>query len=73
MQFKLFSIPATGDAGAEEELNCFLRSHRAVSVEKELVKNSDTACWCFCVEYLLNSPLPRSPEPFRLRLRRDMI
>ena len=58
MQFKLFSIPATGDAGAEEELNCFLRSHRAVSVEKELVKNSDTACWCFCVEYLLNSPLP---------------
>ena len=24
MQFKLFSIPATGDAGAEEELNRFL-------------------------------------------------
>ena len=23
MQFKLFSIPATGDVEAEEELNCF--------------------------------------------------
>jgi hypothetical protein len=32
MQFKLFSIPATGDVEAEEELNRFLRSHRAVSV-----------------------------------------
>jgi superfamily II DNA helicase RecQ len=55
MQFKLFSIPATGDAGAEEELNLFLRSHRAVSVEKELVQGGQTAYWCFCVEYLLGS------------------
>ena len=43
MQFKLFSIPATGDATAEEELNKFLRSHRAVSVEKHLVQNGATA------------------------------
>ncbi len=57
MQFKLFSIPATGNAESEEELNRFLRSHRAVSVQKELI-NGHTACWCFCVEYLLNSPLP---------------
>ena len=55
MQFKLFSIPATGDAAAEEELNGFLRSHRAVSVQKELVQGGQTACWCFCVEYLLGS------------------
>jgi hypothetical protein len=57
MQFKLFSIPATGDAEAEEELNRFLRSHRVVSVEKELVQGGHTAYWCFCVEYLLNGPL----------------
>ena len=31
MQFKLFSIPATGDSASEEELNRFLRSHRAVA------------------------------------------
>jgi superfamily II DNA helicase RecQ len=53
MQFKLFSIPATGDAEAEEELNRFLRSHRAVSVQKELVQGGQTAYWCFCIEYLL--------------------
>jgi len=58
MQYKLFSIPSTGDADAEEDLNRFLRSHRAVSVEKELVQGGHTAYWCFCVEYLLNSPSP---------------
>ncbi len=46
------SIPATGDLDAEEELNRFLRSHRVVSVQKELVAESATACWCFCIEYL---------------------
>ncbi|MGA2032877.1 MAG: HRDC domain-containing protein [Thermoguttaceae bacterium] len=55
MQFRLFSIPATGDAEAEEELNRFLRSHRAVSVQKELVQGGQTAYWCFCIEYLLGS------------------
>ena len=55
MQFKLFSIPATGDNEAEEDLNRFLRSHRAVSVQKELVESGQTAYWCFCVEYLLGS------------------
>ena len=58
MQFKLFSIAATGDVESEEELNRFLRSHRAVSVQKQLVNNGDTPCWCFCVEYLSNSSLP---------------
>lgn len=55
MQFKLFSISASGDSEAEAELNLFLRSHRAVSVEKELVNNGHTAYWCFCIEYLLGS------------------
>ena len=55
MQFRLFSIPATGDTEAEEELNRFLRSHRAVSVQKELVQGGQTAYWCFCVEYLPGS------------------
>lgn len=43
MQFKLFSIPATADAEAEEEPNRFLRSHRVVSVQKELVQGGQTA------------------------------
>ena len=68
MQFKLFSIPAMGDAEAEEELNRFLRSHRAVSVQKELVVNGDTPCWCICVEYLLNSQLPEGKGGGRSRV-----
>jgi hypothetical protein len=52
MQFKLFSIPATGDDAAEEELNLFLRSHRAVSVQRELVQSGARASWCFCIELL---------------------
>jgi hypothetical protein len=51
MQFKLFSIAAAGDAESEE-LNCCLRSNRAVSVEQELVQGGHTAYWCSCVEYL---------------------
>jgi superfamily II DNA helicase RecQ len=83
MQFKLFFIPATGDSESEEELNRFLRSYRAVSVEKELVQGSHTAYWCFCVEYLPSGPAetkgggrPRvdykeilSPEDFALFVR----
>ena len=52
MQLKLFSIPATGDPQVEEELNRFLRSHRALSVQKELVQSGGAADWCFCIEYL---------------------
>ena len=68
MQFKLFSIPATGDAEAEEELNRFLRSHRAVSVQKELVQGGHTAYWCFCVEYLPSSPAGRQRRRRRPRV-----
>ena len=56
MQFRLFSISASGDAEAEEELNRFLRSRRAVSVQRELVQTGSGAFWSFCVEYLLGPP-----------------
>jgi superfamily II DNA helicase RecQ len=71
MQFKLFSISARGDAEAEEELNRFLRSHRAVSVEKELIHAGGTACWCFCVEYLFGSPSDGRGSPGGARGRVD--
>jgi hypothetical protein len=50
MQFKLFAISASGDDAAEEELNRFLRSHRVVSVQKELVRDGGGPFWCFCIE-----------------------
>ncbi len=52
MQFRLFSIPATGDVEGEAALNGFLRSHRAVSVQRELVQAAGSTYWCFCVEYI---------------------
>jgi len=70
MQFKLFSIPATGDYAAEEELNLFLRSHRAVSVQRELVQSGGGASWCFCIEYLLG-PRPTSEQQGGGRRRVD--
>jgi len=69
MQFKLFSIAATGDPDAEEELNRFLRAHRAVSVQKELVQDGQAAYWCFCIEYLTG--VPASDERGRGRSRID--
>jgi len=53
MQFKIFKIPCIGDEEAEESMNHFLRTHRIVSVTKELVTLSEGVTWCFCVEYLL--------------------
>jgi len=55
MRFKLFSISASGDAEAEEELNRFLGGHRVVSVQKELVRDGAGGYWCFCIEYLLGA------------------
>ena len=52
MQFRIFSVPASGDAAAEEELNHFLRANRVVSVSKELSTVAGSPTWFFCVEYL---------------------
>ena len=55
MQYKFFTIPAIGGdwAWAEEELNAFLRSHRVLTVQRELANNgSQNCCWSFCVEYM---------------------
>ncbi len=54
MQYKFFTIPAiSGDTvRAEEELNAFLRGHRVLTVQRELVNNGQQSCWCCCVEYM---------------------
>ena len=35
-----------------EELNSFLRGHRILKVERELVQRESAPCWAVCVEYL---------------------
>ena len=53
MQIKIFTIPATGGAAIEEEMNNFLRSHRILRVREEFVVSEEGAYWCFRIRYLL--------------------
>ncbi len=40
MQYKFFTFPVAPSSEQEEELNSFLRSHRVLSVDKELSHNA---------------------------------
>lgn len=57
MQLKFFTIPALGEGNSimEEELNAFLRGHRILNVQRELISNGQLSCWCCCVEYVEGS------------------
>lgn len=52
MQIKLFTIPVLGGDSLNEELNRFLRSHKVLHVEQELISISKEAFWCFSIKYL---------------------
>jgi superfamily II DNA helicase RecQ len=56
MQLKLFVLPVKNLDAAEAEMNAFLRSHRVLTVKKELVAEGENSFWTFCVEYLESSP-----------------
>ena len=53
MQYRFFDISAADAEQAEQELNRFVRSHRVISVQKELVREVGGAYWALCVEYLV--------------------
>jgi superfamily II DNA helicase RecQ len=52
MQFGFFRIPLGSAEAHVEELNRFLRTHRILNVQRELVQESGSPCWAVCVEYL---------------------
>jgi superfamily II DNA helicase RecQ len=52
MQVKFFQIPSAGCEAVEAELNAFLRSHRILKVDREMVQRESAPCWAVCVEYL---------------------
>ena len=54
MQYKFFNIPTvSGDTdAAEEEMNAFLRGHRVLTVQRELVNDGGSSFWSCCVEYI---------------------
>ena len=65
MQMAFFSVPARGDAGLQEDLNVFLRSHRVLSVHREFVGQGENAFWALAVEYLVLEPIKREVERWR--------
>jgi superfamily II DNA helicase RecQ len=52
MQIKLFTIPIASADNATEELNRFLKAHKVLEVENQLVSNEKGASWCFCVKFI---------------------
>jgi superfamily II DNA helicase RecQ len=61
MQMMFFAIPARCDGGLQEDLNRFLRSHRVMTVHRELVAQGDNSFWALAVEYMEGSA-SSSPE-----------
>lgn len=45
MQLKLFILPVKNLDAAEAEMNAALRSHRVLSVKKELVADGEYSFW----------------------------
>ena len=55
MQFKIFTIPVTDDGSATEEMNRFLRSHKVLETEQQLISTKNGSQWHFCIKYLANA------------------
>ena len=45
MQLKVFILPVKNLSAAEAEMNAFLRSHRVLTVKKELVSDEESSFW----------------------------
>jgi superfamily II DNA helicase RecQ len=51
LQYRVFSIRATGGESATEELNQFLRGHRVTQVRRGFVSAGEHSWWSICVGY----------------------
>jgi superfamily II DNA helicase RecQ len=52
MSFRFFAIPITSADEPAEVLNAFLRSHRIIKVDRQLIDQGTSSLWVICVEYL---------------------
>ena len=55
MQYEIFTIPVFNPEEGLEKLNRFLRGHKVVQVDKELVRLGEQSYWSFCVNYLVTT------------------
>jgi superfamily II DNA helicase RecQ len=62
MQFQLFTVPISDDGSALEEFNKFLRSHKVLEVEQQLISLKNGCQWHFCVKYLANAIIEPKPN-----------
>lgn len=62
MNVKIFNLPLPSSQGAEDELNQFLRSHKVLQLDSEIVTSSGVPYWCFCVRYLPQAPSARKAK-----------
>ena len=63
MQIKFFSISVSGESTLVDEFNKFLRTHRIVSVQKEITQRETAPCWRICVEAFLMDRLSLELKP----------
>jgi len=52
MQIKLFTIPIAFVNEQNDELNKFLKSHKILEIDKQLVQIPTGAFWCFYIQYV---------------------
>jgi superfamily II DNA helicase RecQ len=62
MQIKVISVPVSGGDSMNEELNKFLRGHKVVQVEQQLITDTSGAYWTFCIRYVEGGPAVGSGE-----------
>lgn len=55
MQYEIFTIPVFSPEEQLEKMNKFLRGHKVVQVDKEMVRMGEQSYWSFCVNYLITS------------------
>jgi len=51
MEIKIFEVPTFDSTGANIELNKFLRNHKILNIEQQLVQNGNMSYWTFVVRY----------------------
>jgi len=61
MQFKIFTIPVADDGSAIEDMNRFLRAHKVLEAEQQLVSTKSGTFWHFCIKYLANAQPDNKP------------
>jgi len=70
MQYKVFSIPLFEGEELMEEMNRFLRGHKVIQVQRQLLPEVQPPCWTFCVEYL-DVTDTRSPQQWHRKEKVD--